>query len=399
MKRNKREDGITLIVLVITIIVLLILTGITIAALTGNNGIISEAGNAKEQTEISQEKEIIDISTVEAMGKNNRGNLEEEEFQNALNDHANGKVSATDIGEEFEVFFEESNRYYIVNKDGDISNYGDFVVDKAPGDLIKDENGTDIEEGASLEIWCIEDLLEWSKNSSAYQNLDIILCRNLNFKSKFSYSDSKRTDYGDINCDGKTESLIQELQSGIGFTPINEYKAKFNGQGNAITNIYQNNDSDIGLFKMCTNVTIENLRLTGYMETTTTGYAGGIMSYSNHTTSFNCNNCSVNIEIVANNASHVGGLVGRAGTINITQCFNEGNIEGKNAYTGGLSGIGLTGSIDKSYNVGHIIGNNSGGILGYSYYPTPLIITNSYNVGTVEGSVARWNSRSSKWSD
>ena len=44
MKLNLKErKGITLIALVITIIVLLILAGISIATLTGNNGLLSKA--------------------------------------------------------------------------------------------------------------------------------------------------------------------------------------------------------------------------------------------------------------------------------------------------------------------------------------------------------------------
>ncbi|MBR3162851.1 MAG: type II secretion system protein [Clostridia bacterium] len=43
-----KNKGITLIALVITIIVLLILTGITIASLTGENGLLKRAENAKE---------------------------------------------------------------------------------------------------------------------------------------------------------------------------------------------------------------------------------------------------------------------------------------------------------------------------------------------------------------
>ena len=46
--RNQR--GITLIALVITIIVLLILAGVSIAMLTGDNGILTKADDAKEQT-------------------------------------------------------------------------------------------------------------------------------------------------------------------------------------------------------------------------------------------------------------------------------------------------------------------------------------------------------------
>lgn len=45
-----KEKGITLIALVITIIVLLILAGVSIAMLTGQNGILTQAQNASEAT-------------------------------------------------------------------------------------------------------------------------------------------------------------------------------------------------------------------------------------------------------------------------------------------------------------------------------------------------------------
>ncbi len=43
----KEQKGVTLIALVITIIVLLILAGVSIAMLTGENGILTQANNAK----------------------------------------------------------------------------------------------------------------------------------------------------------------------------------------------------------------------------------------------------------------------------------------------------------------------------------------------------------------
>ena len=54
MKRNK---GITLIALVITIIVLLILTGVAISMLSGENGILKRVVEAKTKTEDAQEEE------------------------------------------------------------------------------------------------------------------------------------------------------------------------------------------------------------------------------------------------------------------------------------------------------------------------------------------------------
>ena len=53
----KREKGITLISLVVTIIVLLILAGVTLTMLTGENGIMTRAKTAREKHEIGQAQE------------------------------------------------------------------------------------------------------------------------------------------------------------------------------------------------------------------------------------------------------------------------------------------------------------------------------------------------------
>ena len=56
-EKNQKTKGITLIALVITIIVLLILAGVSIAMLTGQNGILTQAQNAKNRTEAAQAEE------------------------------------------------------------------------------------------------------------------------------------------------------------------------------------------------------------------------------------------------------------------------------------------------------------------------------------------------------
>lgn len=58
----KNQKGITLIALVITIIVLLILAGVSIAMLTGQNGLLTKAGNAKTQTNEAEAKEAVQIA-------------------------------------------------------------------------------------------------------------------------------------------------------------------------------------------------------------------------------------------------------------------------------------------------------------------------------------------------
>ena len=57
-KTKKNTRGITLIALVITIIVLLILAGVTIAALSGDNGILTRAKEAKKKTEQANQEEL-----------------------------------------------------------------------------------------------------------------------------------------------------------------------------------------------------------------------------------------------------------------------------------------------------------------------------------------------------
>lgn len=58
MKNNK---GITLIALVVTIIVLLILAGVSIAMLTGQNGILKKAGDAKTASTAGNLDEAVKI--------------------------------------------------------------------------------------------------------------------------------------------------------------------------------------------------------------------------------------------------------------------------------------------------------------------------------------------------
>ena len=71
----KNKNGITLIALVVTIVVLLILAGVSISMLTGENGIIKQAQEAKEKSEIAEEKELVELSAVGAMARDKWGEI------------------------------------------------------------------------------------------------------------------------------------------------------------------------------------------------------------------------------------------------------------------------------------------------------------------------------------
>ena len=227
----KKNEGITLLALVVTIIVLLILSTITINMLTGENGIIKNTEKAKEATEIADEKEIVQRATVNAIGKNKYGDLEKEKLEKELSEK---NVEVIENGETLVVKFIESERYYEVGADGNVSDSKQIEKDEYAGDITKGGKcgGS---ESLPFEINCIEDLVVLSKISngtsselgfekSNFNGKHIILKRDLDFESIFSYSDYTSTKYGDLNEDGNIENVMTELTKKndecIGFTPI-----------------------------------------------------------------------------------------------------------------------------------------------------------------------------------
>ena len=78
-----KEKGITLIALVITIIVLLILATVSVVTLTGENGIISKAREAKEQTEKANIKEQVLLAILGSY--DSYGKIDYEALKNNLN--------------------------------------------------------------------------------------------------------------------------------------------------------------------------------------------------------------------------------------------------------------------------------------------------------------------------
>ena len=424
----KKEKGITMIALIVTIIVLLILAGITITTITSDNGIIRNANDAKEQTEIGNEKEVVDRAVIQAMGNNSRGNIVEDELQEQLDKiTGNGKTEANDVGEEFEVGFIESKRYYTVDKEGNVTGPQEIVEDKSPGDITKDKNGNSLagDENEPYEIWCIEDLVAFSNmvngngiviengkpvevnESTNFSGKTIELKRNLNFKSKYSYVDSERTDFGDINGisdDGNT--LMNEMTTGTGFKPIGDthegptFKGIFDGNKNNIENIYINRKTTAGLFGYISGAKeIKNINISGKI-IATDGYAGGIIGYYNEGNSeldTNVINCINKASVISNGGNTVywsrngvsGGIVGTiTGIIFIDRCCNLGEISGEMA-AGGIVGSSGGAYIKNCSNYGIITssGNTSndsyaGGIVGGEYAAT-ISIENCYNIGNI----------------
>ena len=389
MKR-KNDTGITLLVLVITIIILLILAGITISAITGDDGIIKNARSAKEDTEIANEKEIVEKATVQSMGNNKYGNIEENGLQSELDKVAGGgKTDVTDIGDEFEVVFIDSNRYYMVDKDGNVGEAEDIIKDKNPGDITTGKDGEKLDgtEEKPYEIWCIEDLVEWSENYSKYQDANIILGRTLNFNSNLSYSDGKMLECNSVE---ELKDLLTNT-SGSGFTPIANFSNTFNGQGYEIQNVYINIVGNAGLFNIASGK-IQNLAISGNI-TSTENNAGGIVAgIATVGLNLELDKCE-NMAKVVSSKKAAGGIVGGGQGIKITNCYNYGEIysygtnRAYNDYETGSAG-GIIGThcsdIQNCGNEGKVSGSiSAGGIIGYKYMDFSIV--NCYNTGKIEG--------------
>ena len=358
------------------------------------------------------------------MAQDSRGNIKEEVLQNKLDgETGEGKTEVSDVGEDFEVLFTESERYYTVDKVGNIGEYQEIIEDKSPGDITKDGEGNVIDGDKPYEIWCIEDLVILSNMSrgkgnylengeivdissrNIFSGKEINLMRDLNFNSKYSYADLSLTwSYNeeenayvlDKNSTDNLKDLLTN-RSGIGFVPISEitgsgnlmFQGKFDGKNYEISNLYENNTTRGGLFNTLYGATIKNLGIIN-VDITSSGEASGI---SGVTYSSKLYNSYVSGTLKGNS---VGGITANAwGSVEIVNCCNLANIES----TGGAGGIiyyrdiGGTTNIVNCYNLGRIscgqYGNVSG-IIGGVYSTGTRNIINTCSIGTISKAANNW---------
>ena len=367
MKKLKEElkyskKGITLISLVVTIIVLLILAGVTIATLTGDNGILTRAKEAKEKTEQATKDEKTELARTEDL----------------INEYVNG----------IEV---------------------EQVTDENPGVL--ETEGSDI-----YIINSIEDLVFFAydvTNGNTYEGKTVKLGLSLDFNSTKSYVDPLRTDYGEYGYNGELKTL---LTSGAGFNMIgstendeNGFYGIFEGNGYMIRNLFIDEFISEGTdYKFCglfsknygtiTNLDIMgNINITEYKNNTLIGLLTGI----NMATGIidNCSSYgSIYVEEKCEDIAEtyyiaIGGISGQQNSGIIRNCDNSAEIvligNQQKVFVGGIVGSNA-GNILKSYNIGDINVNSknenwtrTGGIAGNHNKN----IEYCFNIGDIKGNI------------
>ncbi len=229
METRKNSRGITLIALVITIIVLLILAAVSIATLTGENGILTKANKAKEETETASKEEQRRLAVAEA-----NMNDEETEFQGV-------KIPAGFAPTRIEGESTIDEGLVIVDGEGN-----SYVWIEVPTSIYKNtEYTTNVDNGASIPT-----------ASEDYGNIEKVL---QNYAS--SYRGSGKDEFDETTAKDAT---------GLTLSEYNELKNKM------LKSIYENGGFWIGQYEMGT----ETLRTKEDAELTTPVCKEGAYPYN-----------------------------------------------------------------------------------------------------------------------
>ena len=392
LKENLKsgKKGITLISLVVTIIVLLILAGVSIATLTGDNGILARATEAQNKTKEAQEKEGLELAVTSSRVEDvNTLEINKENLENAIKQQ----------------FGNNKNFYVTDNKDGS------FLVNMNDTQRMYyiDETGEIIDQSKMLKISTTDELKAFRDNVNSgntyagwyiYLANDIILDINEEWKPIGLYLNENNSPYAEsnkpfsgifngytyevdniyINTTDKAQGLFGLVNGGKILNIGIGKKCNINGDGLATSSI-------VGV--LCNNAKIVNSYNKSSIKVGR--YSGGIVGVCQKSSEIiNCHNIG---EIDTNqdlSHAYIGGIVGSLHTnSSIKNCYNIGEINGKGAHSISIVG-GIAGTVEKvskiksSFNKGNINGqNNIGGITGEN--KNDVQISNCYNTGNISG--------------
>lgn len=190
-----KQNGITLIALVTTIIVLLILAGITIAQITGNDNTMDKAKEAVDKDAITNEKETIELAVVNITSKtNNISEVDENELESEL---SNSTTSITKNDDYWDLTGNTGTKYKIID-DGSVyteEELKDIIIQQAQN------AGVDME---------LEDAVLKDGTKARFVTYPTDICLNYNIvKYGILYAKENTSDYN------VTNAMDMLLENGI----------------------------------------------------------------------------------------------------------------------------------------------------------------------------------------
>ena len=252
-KTLKRNKGITLIALVVTIIVLLILAGISINALSGQNGLLNRAIEAKEKTSIAQTEEAIKVAIMDAASQGLE-TIKDANLKEALNNNVGaGKYEITgDEANGWIVTVDEKE--YKISSTGNMEDTGSLPTGTGTTPYLPDAKkfekvtGTDLASGLVIRekatgseyVW-----VEVPRTAAVYPNAGVNIS---SFTDKdytdietdlHTYTNDYRngTSYSDVYCADSTTGW---------FTGTEDYNA---AKKKMLKSVYQNGGFWVGRYE------------------------------------------------------------------------------------------------------------------------------------------------------
>ncbi len=332
---------------------MLILAGATIATLTGENGILTRANDAKQETEEAEDIEKIRLAMSEAqIGENGYQELYATNFQEALNSQFEGRnIQLSDNGDgSYTISLDNNSKMFYADSDGQI---------------ISNENMIEI--GTAEELKAFRDEVN---SGNTYEGKYVKLTSNITL---------------DINEEWEPIGLYPNNSPAPDDEKNKPFKGIFDGDGYEINGIYiATTDKVQGLFGLVIGGKILNLGIGENCSinegTGTAGLVGYLYDGGSVTKCYNKSDITGDGRLTA-------GIVGQTTKEGlISQCYNSGSINSSGNYIGGICGhVQIESIIQDCYNSGQIIGEDCrvAGICGENF--PGKIIQNCYNTGDITG--------------
>ena len=405
--------------------------------LTGQNGILNRAAEAKEKNKNANEIEKIEL-IITSLSLKNYNRIEIGDLEEACNNEFGiEKVKVIDNNDNTFIVksIVNAKEYYI---DSDMTLYDNVKIINSEEEFVEFRNEVNNGNGfdgsyiiLNKDIY-LENNNEWipigiyenDSNLRAFNGIfdgknhyiqNINISNDLEYQGLFGYNcgivKNVIISNGSINSKQRSGGLCG-LNSGEIINCINE-SVIIDGKGVGIAGVVGKNE---GTIKKCKNYIDIDARIGRYIG----GIAGvsignGIImdcqNYGNITAKDMVGGCvgqigenskieeSVNVGIITatngSTGSYVGGIAGQCyGKINY--CYNIGDISGNGLSIGGISGEVLGGEISNSYNLGDIINVNSvkvyGGICAGCYKNGNII--NCYYINNVNKGIYNFSEQS-----
>ena len=188
---NKKENGVSLLALVVTIIVLIIIAGAVIANIRGNSGIINQSANADKKKLTSEEKEAVQWAAAQAVADDSnktgqiidKGQIAEklDKYIGNQNEDMEYQIFGPEeeykgtmiISDTYVVEFSKSGNSYIIDGSGNVrrDETGDKVASR-DGVLIKPAS-TSINIGSELTLNILANTNDYKVTCSDESVLDV----------------------------------------------------------------------------------------------------------------------------------------------------------------------------------------------------------------------------------